>query len=77
MILPTFWRFGSLAPEPGFFAVDSPAAFLMSTAFGGVLVMKVKERSLYTVITTGMIRSPWLAVLALNSLQNPMMLTPC
>ena len=35
------------------------------------------ERSLKTVITTGMIMSPWLAVRALNSLQKPMMLTPC
>src|SRR6516165_5217390 len=28
-------------------------------------------------MTTGMMRSPWFAVFALNSLQKPMMLTPC
>ena len=28
-------------------------------------------------ITTGMIMSPCAALLALNSLQNPMMFTPC
>src|SRR5262249_16807039 len=43
---------------------------------GGVLVMNVNERSLYTVTTTGMISpssSFWL-VRALNCLQNSMML---
>ena len=43
-------------------------AFFSRTAAGGVLVTKLKLLSAYTVITTGMIRSPWSAVLALNSL---------
>ena len=34
-------------------AVLMPAAFLIRTAAGGVLVMKLKERSAYTVMTTG------------------------
>jgi hypothetical protein len=46
----TLLRFGS--PEP-----DSiPAAFLRSTAAGGVLVINVNERSSNTVISTGMIK---------------------
>src|SRR5215472_13789767 len=68
--LPTFSLLG--APEP----LAIPAARFSSTEAGGVLVMKVKERSLYTVITTGMIRPAislfW--VRALNCLQNSMML---
>ena len=39
--------------------------------------MNVNERSEKTVITTGMIMPACGAVLALNSLQKPMMLTPC
>jgi len=53
------------------------AARLSSTAAGGVLVTKVKERSLYTVITTGITRPAWCWVRALNCLQNSMMLMPC
>jgi hypothetical protein len=34
-----------LDPDPGFLAVDSPSAFLIRTAAGGVLVMKLNERS--------------------------------
>src|SRR5699024_10017291 len=52
-------------------------AFFRSTAAGGVLVIKLKLLSAYTVITTGMIRSPLSAVLALNSLVNCTMFTPC
>ena len=48
-------------------AVSMPQAFLMRTAAGGVLVMKEKERSAYTVITTGMIRPISFLVLSLNS----------
>ena len=44
-ILPTLTLLGSLEPEPGFFCVASPAAFLMRIGAGGVLVMKVNERS--------------------------------
>src|SRR6266851_4140232 len=54
-------------------------ARLISTGTGGVLVMKVKERSEKMVITTGMISPSWsfADVFALNALQNSMMLTPC
>ena len=39
--------------------------------------MKLNDLSWYTVITTGIIIPAWSAVLALNSLVNPIMLTPC
>ena len=71
MIVPTLLRFGS--PEP----LSSPIAFLIRTAAGGVLVMKVNERSSNTVITTGMIVPVSCWVCALNALQNSMMFTPC
>ena len=45
VIFPTLTLFGSFDPEPGFLAVASPSAFLIRTAAGGVLVMKVNERS--------------------------------
>ncbi len=45
VIFPTLTLFGSLEPEPGFFWVASPAAFLIRMGAGGVLVMKVNERS--------------------------------
>src|SRR5213078_695835 len=54
-----------------------PAASLISTAAGGVFVMKVNERSSKTVISTGMMRPFWSCVWALNALQNSMMFTPC
>src|SRR5215510_9488124 len=69
--VPTLVRFGT--PDP--FA--SPAARLSSTAAGGVLVMNVKERSLYTVMTTGITSPACCCVRALNCLQNSMMLMPC
>ena len=73
---PTLFLFGSFEPDPGFFEVARPAAFLSNTLAGGVFRMKLKLRSEKTVMTTGMIMSPpW--VLALNSLQNCMMFTPC
>src|SRR5450631_2373072 len=53
------------------------AAFLMSSAAGGVLVMKVNERSSYTEISTGMTLPRCASVAALYCLQNSMMLTPC
>ena len=52
-------------------------SFLIRTAAGGVLVTKVKERSAYTVMTTGMIRPMSFLVRSLNSLVNAAMLTPC
>ena len=45
-------------------------AFLINTGAGGVLVTKLKLLSAYTVITTGIIKSPLSAVLALNSFVN-------
>src|SRR5512134_372413 len=79
LILPTLVLFGSLEPEPGFLAVGRPAAFLMSTAAGGVLVTNANERSENTVMSTGIVTSSfaWAWVRALNCLQNSMMLTPC
>ena len=38
-------------PEPD----SRPMAFMTSRGVGGVLVMKVKERSAYTVMTTGIL----------------------
>src|SRR5579885_170665 len=54
-----------------------PAALSRSTAAGGVFKMKSKERSSKTVISTGTMVPAWSWVLALYSLQNCMMLTPC
>src|ERR1051326_430271 len=67
---PTFVLFGSLEPAAMF------AAFFKRTAAGGLLVMKVNDLSLKTVITTGRIFPACFWVAALNSLQNAMMLTP-
>src|ERR1700680_4175365 len=68
--LPTLSLFG--VPDP----LAMPAARFNKIDAGGVLVMNVNERSLYTDTTTGMISpsiSFWL-VLALNGLQNSIML---
>src|ERR1017187_6290258 len=63
VILPTLVLWGSGDP------LAMLTARLISTGTGGVLVMKVKERSEKIVITTGMISPSWsLAdVLALNA----------
>src|SRR5207237_10527366 len=61
------------SPEP----FSTLAARLSRIDAGGVLVTNVKLRSAYAVMSTGMIRSPSLAVRALNSLQNCMMFKPC
>src|SRR5579871_2673512 len=73
VILPTRFLLGSAEPFARF------TARLISTGTGGVLVMKVNERSEKMVITTGMIRPSWSLpeVLALNVLQKSMMFTPC
>src|SRR5207253_554969 len=68
---PTLSRFGSADP------FSRLRASLISTAAGGVFVMKVNDRSSKTVISTGMMRPFSCAVCALNALQNSMMLTPC
>src|ERR1700734_871470 len=72
VILPTLFLLGSADP------LAILTARLISTGTGGVFVMNVKDRSEKIVITTGMISPSWsLAdVLALNALQNSMMLTP-
>ena len=57
--------------------LETPAAFLMSSAAGGVFVTKVNERSSYTVISTGTMFPRCDSVAALYALQNSMMLTPC
>ena len=49
---------------------SSLQAFFKRTAAGGVFVMKEKDLSAYTVITTGMIRPASLAVLSLNYFVN-------
>src|SRR5215475_13674316 len=68
--VPTILFAGS--PDP----FSSPIALLIRIDAGGVLVIKEKERSAYTVTTTG-IRSPcWAWVRALNALQNSIILTP-
>ncbi len=51
-ILATFVLLGT--PDPDL----SPQAFFNKTAAGGVLVIKLKLLSAYTVITTGIIKSP-------------------
>src|SRR5699024_2006097 len=67
---PTLVRLGS--PEPELI----PAAFFSSTAAGGVLVMKVKDLSWYTVISTGIIVPAFSCVAALKALQNSIILIP-
>src|SRR5262249_30833420 len=68
--VPAFALPGSFEP------FSSPAARLSRTEAGGVLVTKVKDRSAYTVMTTGMMRPPCAWVWALKALQNSMMFTP-
>src|SRR5216110_3207668 len=68
--LPTFVLFGSFEPAAMF------AAFFKSPAPGGLLVIKVNDLSLKTVMTTGRMSPACFWVAALNSLQNAMMLTP-
>src|SRR5689334_11004702 len=69
--VPTLFLFGSADP------LAMLAARFSSTAAGGVLVMKLYDRSAYTVTTTGMIRPSSFEVFALKFLQKSMMLTPC
>ena len=73
----------SLEIEATFVLLGTPDPDLMlqyffnNTAAGGVLVIKLNVLSWYTVITTGMIKSPLSAVLALNSFVNWTIFTPC
>src|SRR6266849_3626066 len=71
LILPTLSVCGRGLPD------SMPAAFLISTVVGGVLMMKLKLLSAYAVITTGSGRpGSTFCVCALNALQNSMMLRP-
>src|SRR5271157_5507754 len=71
LTLPTLSLFGIFEPEA------MPAAFLSKMEAGGDLVIKVKDLSAKTVMTTGMIMPDCSRVAALNSLQKAMMFTPC
>src|SRR5690606_2802144 len=69
--LPTLSVLGRLEPTL------TPAAFFSSTAAGVLLVTKVKVRSEYAVMITGVGRpGSSLEVAALNALQNSMMFRP-
>ncbi len=69
--LPTFSVFGRLLPDV------MPAAFFSRIDAGGVFMMKVKLRSEYAVMITGIGRpGSSFCVAALNALQNSMMLRP-
>src|SRR4029077_12773896 len=71
VILPTLSVCGRALPD------SMPAAFLMSTVVGGVLMVKVKLLSAYAVITQGSGRPGSIfCVWALNALQNSMMFRP-
>ena len=61
---------GHLVPLGTPEAVSMPQAFLISSAAGGVLVTKVKLRSAYTVMTTGIIMPMSPLVRSLKSLVN-------
>src|SRR5215213_5425090 len=69
LTVPTFSRFGSPLP------LSRPAACLSRNAAGGVLVMKMKERSSYTVISTGTTWPIWSRVASLNCRTNSPMFT--
>src|SRR5204863_2166336 len=69
--VPTLVLFGSADPFAMF------AARFNRTAAGGVFVMKLYDRSAYTVTTTGMMSPSSFAVFALKFLQKSMMFTPC
>src|SRR5215471_17774871 len=69
--VPTLFLFGSADP----FAIF--AARFSRIDAGGVFVMKVYDRSEYTVTTTGMMSPSSFAVFALKFLQKSMMFTPC
>src|SRR6201996_7271244 len=68
---PTLVTCGSALP------LSTPAAFLISSGAGGVLVMKVNDRSSKMVISTGMMLPRWASVAALYCRTKSMMFTPC
>src|ERR1700684_4336045 len=57
--------------------LSTPAAFLISSGAGGVLVMNVNDRSSKIEISTGMMLPRWPSVAALYCLTKSMMFTPC
>src|SRR5712691_12398571 len=61
------------APLP----LSIPAAFLIRSAAGGVLVTKRNERSSKIVMSAGMTMPDWVAVRSLYSFKNAIMLMPC
>src|SRR5215472_7178646 len=69
--VPTLFLFGSADP----FAIF--AARFSRIDAGGVFVMKLYDRSEYTVTTTGMMSPSSFAVFALKFLQKSMIFTPC
>src|SRR3984957_15962324 len=71
VMLPTLVLCGSALP------LSTPAAFLISSGAGGVLVTKLKVRSSKIEISTGMMLPRWLSAAALYWRTKSMMLTPC
>src|SRR3954447_5200475 len=71
VIEPTLVLCGSFDP------LSTPAAFLIISGAGGVLVMNVKVRSSKIEISTGMMLPRWASVAALYCRTKSMMLTPC
>src|SRR5450756_1988885 len=70
-MVPTLARLGVAYP-----VTTDIARFIKSTV-GGVLMMKLKERSSKMVISAGITSPAWDAVRSLYSLQKAMMFTPC
>src|SRR3984957_12344618 len=68
---PTLVLCGSALP------LSTPAAFLIISGAGGVLVMNVNDRSSKIEISTGMMLPRWASVAALYCFTKSMMLTPC
>src|SRR6201987_220458 len=69
VMVPTLVLCGSALP------LSTPAAFLISSGAGGVLVMNVNERSSKIVISTGLMLPRWASVAALYCLTKSMMFT--
>src|SRR5256885_7980078 len=69
-ILPTLILLGSFEPAAMF------AAFFKSTAAGGLLVMKVKDLSLKTVITTGKMSPACFLVAGFKSFYDALIVFP-
>src|SRR6202012_3014267 len=68
---PTLVLCGSLLP------LSTPAAFLIISGAGGVLVMNVNDRSSKIVISTGMMLPRWDSVAAFAGFTTSLMFTGC